>query len=307
MLVTVGICTWNRAAQLRIALAAIARSTPPTALAWELLVVDNGSTDGTRSVVAEFRNALPIRRAVEPQPGLSNARNRCVDEARGAYVLWTDDDVIVDAQWLHEYARAFADHPEAAIFGGPVRPRFEAPRPAWLETVWPSVQTAYGLRDLGDALAPLDARRLPFGSNYAIRRTEQLAHRYDQRLGRKRNALLGGEEVAVMRAILGAGGRGYWLPAAAVEHWIPSERLTARYLARYYRGQGRVLALSESPAAPSWTPQPFGRPLWLWRRALEAEFVYRRDLVLHEPEHWVESLIRASTTWGTLAGWPRRR
>ena len=267
-----------------------------------MLVVDNGSTDGTQSVVAEFRERLPIRSVAEPAPGLSNARNRCIDESRGAYLLWTDDDVRVEAGWLGEYARAFSELSAAAVFGGPVLPCFEGARPEWIAAAWADVHTAYGARDLGQAVAPLE-RKLPFGSNYAVRRAEQIAHRYDPRLGRNRNALLGGEETAVLRAILRDGRQGFWLPGAAVAHWIPRERQTTRYLRRYYCGQGRVLALTGSPNAGS-KPELFGRPLWLWQRALEEEAVYRFSRALRGPERWVGDLARASTTWGLLAGWP---
>src|SRR6266850_5965612 len=132
MLVTVGICTWNRAALLREALGSLTRLAVPPRLEWEVLVVDNGSTDDTPSVVAELGVAIPIRCVFERAPGLSNARNRCVREARGAYILWTDDDVIVDPGWLRAYVRAFQEHPASAVFGGPVRARFEGTRPAWL-------------------------------------------------------------------------------------------------------------------------------------------------------------------------------
>ena len=304
MLVTVGICTWNRAALLREALGSMTRLALPPGLAWEVVVVDNDSTDGTESVVAEFRALLPIRRVVERAQGLSNARNRCVDEARGAYILWTDDDVIVGRSWLQEYARAFRDRPGAAVFGGPVRAHFEGSRPEWLAAIWGRVQSAYGIRDLGTAeaqLAPPD--RLPYGSNYAVRAAEQRQHRYDPRLGRKRDALLGGEEVAVLGAILREGGEGWWLPGAPVDHWIPRARQTTRYIARYYRGQGKVLALRRSFESAGGRPTLLGRPLWLWRQALGSEAVYRCDRALQAPERWAESLVRASTAWGLFAGW----
>jgi glycosyltransferase involved in cell wall biosynthesis len=307
MLLTVGICTRNRAPLLRQALDSLAQLSLPSPLTWEVLVVDNGSTDDTTAVVAERSGTLPLRSVFERSPGLSNARNRCVDEARGAYLLWTDDDVIVGRGWLAEYVRAFGEHPDAAVFGGPVRPSFEGVRPDWLAAIWRQVQSAYGIRDLGDALAPLAAPdRLPYGSNYAVRLIEQRAHRYDPRLGRNGDALLGGEEVEVLGAILRGGGAGWWIPGATVEHWIPRARQTERYLERYYRAQGRVLALHAPRARDASALAPWGRPFWLWRQALEAELAYRLPRSLRSPEHWAASLVRASTTWGLFAGWPTR-
>ena len=305
MQVTVGICTWNRAALLRETLGSLTRLSLPPGLAWEVLVVDNGPCDETESVVREFGGKLPIRRVIERVPGLSNARNRCVDEARGDYLLWTDDDVRAGTGWLREYARAFAQHPDAAVFGGPVRPSFEGSPPAWLTAIWPQVCSAYGIRDLGAAVAPLAPHGLPFGSNYAVRRAEQVRHRYDPRFGRNRDALIGGEEVAVLDAILCEGGLGWWLPDAPVDHWIPRARQTTRYLERYYHAQGKV-ALRRSPERADGKPELFGRPLWLWRQALEAEATYRRDRALRAPEGWVPSLVRASTAWGMFAEWTAR-
>ena len=303
MLVTIGVCTWNRAALLRQTLGSMSRLATPCGTEWEVLVVNNNSTDDTESVIMEFRGALPIRSVFEPLPGLSNARNRCIDEARGAYVLWTDDDVVVDPRWLREYVRAFMEMPSAAIFGGPIRPWFQGVPPKWLVTAWEQVQSAYAVRELGDSVMRL-SRELPYGANYAVRLSEQRKHRYDPRLGRRAGGLIGGEELAVMTAIIREGGEGWWLPKALVRHWIPAARQTVRYLKQYYRAQGRVLALQTSSNDLRARRTALGRPLWLWRHALEREGVYLRDRALRGPERWVGSLIRASTTWGLVQGWP---
>src|SRR5688500_3500637 len=96
MQVTVIICTRNRADQLRRTLESAAAVDTPEHVSWELLVVDNGSTDHTPEVVESFSGRLPIRRVSEPEAGLSNARNRGVAEAKGDYICWTDDDVLID-------------------------------------------------------------------------------------------------------------------------------------------------------------------------------------------------------------------
>ena len=100
MLITVGICTFNRAESLRRTLNSLAAMEVPADFAWELVVVNNNSTDHTDAMINEDHGRLPIRREFEKRPGHSNARNRAIDAARGDYIVWTDDDVVVDPGWL---------------------------------------------------------------------------------------------------------------------------------------------------------------------------------------------------------------
>src|SRR2546428_5053798 len=132
MLITIAICTWNRCALLHQALEQMTRLQIPPGIEWELLVVNNNCTDATDEVIAAYSTTLPIQRVFEPNPGLSNARNAAVREARGEYILWSDDDVVVDEHWLAAYVRAFHTRSEGVFFGGPVRPWFSVPPPAWL-------------------------------------------------------------------------------------------------------------------------------------------------------------------------------
>ena len=132
MLITVAICTLNRAELLRRTLESSAAMRVPPQLDWELVVVNNGCTDHTDELIAAFAGRMAVRREFEPQRGVSNARNRAVDAARGDYIVWTDDDVIVNPAWLAAYAEAFRRWPEAAVFGGPILPRYEAPVVKWV-------------------------------------------------------------------------------------------------------------------------------------------------------------------------------
>src|SRR4029077_3473439 len=100
-------------------------------------------TDATDEVIGSFASHLPLRRLFEPSPGKSNALNLAVREARGEYILWTDDDALVDHLWLTAYSQAFKQWPNAAIFGGPVEPFFDGSPPQWLQQALPNVVHAY--------------------------------------------------------------------------------------------------------------------------------------------------------------------
>ena len=121
---TVAICTLNRAELLRRTLDWPAVMRLPDDADWEVVVVSNNNCiDHTDAVIKAFADRLPIRREFEPERGLSHARNRAVDAAKGDYIVWTDDDVVVAPGWLAAYIEAFRRWPEAAVFGGPIIPR----------------------------------------------------------------------------------------------------------------------------------------------------------------------------------------
>jgi len=244
MHITAIICTRNRAEQLRRTLESAVAIDIPDGITWELLLVDNGSSDHTPEVVRSFAAKLPIRHVTEPKAGLSNARNRGVSEARGSHVCWTDDDVLIDSQWLAAYADAFARHPEAAYFGGPIELLLEGPTPSWLVKDRKSLGPILAERLFGDVPIRLNPATdlIPYGANYAVRTREQLVHRYDPNLGVSPTQRRLGEETELLKQLDEEGCCGWWVPDARVRHIIPPERQTIPYFAEYRRAAGETAA-----------------------------------------------------------------
>jgi len=309
MRVTVAICTWNRSALLRQALHHLALAAPPPGVEHEVVVVNNNCTDDTDEVIAAFGGRLPVRRLFEPRPGQSNARNAAVREARGDYILWTDDDVLVDAGWIAGYAAAFERWPDAVLFGGPITPWFAEPPPKWLERAWPEVSSAFATRDLGPEPLRFDGRRLiPYGANFAVRLAEQRLFPYDPELGLRPGGSLRGEERSVVQQLLARGHDGWWVPEARVRHFIPAQRMTTRYVRDYFMGEGEYQARTKPPGGPDAEgPMLFGKPRRAWRRAVAAEVRYRWTRLFFPPEVWVPYLLSASRAWGSMRPVRRHR
>ena len=258
-LITVAICTLNRAASLRRTLASLAAMRRPQDLDWEIVVINNNSNDHTDAVINAFASWLPIRREFEPRRGLSRAR---VDSAKGDYIVWTDDDVAVDADWLAAYAEAFGRWPEASVFGGKVVETYASPVPEWIARN--SSFSGFAARDFGDDPLPLSIpeRRLPFGANYAVRAVEQRTFRYNPDLDPGSETGLLGEEVDVVERILRTGATGCWVPGSKVMHYIGNERLTINYVTHFYA----IIGESEAFRFPDSSDNPhiwFGAPRWL--------------------------------------------
>ena len=194
-MISVIICTYNRCQSLAVVLDSISRMSVPPELPWELIVVDNGSKDATRTVVADFVrfSALGnVRYIFEEQPGLSYARNRGIEEACGEIIAFTDDDVTVDEAWLRSVKTAFDQFGCAAI-AGRVVPVWPGPKPAWFAESGPfSTPKAIVSFDHGDDVLPIT--RDLCGANMAFRRfvfDKYGLFRTD--LGRTKNVLMGGK------------------------------------------------------------------------------------------------------------------
>ena len=129
------VCTRNRAASLRDALASICAMDRDPAVATELIVVDNGSTDATADAVASIAGgaSIPVKYLVEIRKGVSFARNRGLAAAHGELILFTDDDCIVRKDWLTTAIRLFASNPQG-VFGGRVDLHNPADLPITIKT-----------------------------------------------------------------------------------------------------------------------------------------------------------------------------
>jgi len=251
--VTVAICTRNRAGPLGVMLDSILRLEVPEGLAWELLIVDNGSTDETEAVIRSYADRLPVRYACEPEAGLSNARNCAVREARGRYICWTDDDVELDPSWLSAYADAFRRHPEAALFGGQIDPVIQGPSPEWftrLAHLWPIADIVVA-RNFGEREIPLsfDNGVIPWGANYAVRTDDQRRFSYDPKLGVSPVQRRSGEESEMMFQLMREGATGWWIPSAKVRHLYPPSRQTYRYFFKHFVAIGETWAYLQDTRA----------------------------------------------------------
>jgi glycosyltransferase involved in cell wall biosynthesis len=265
MRVTVAVCTWNRCEVLAGTLEQFTRLVVPPGVDWDLLVVDNGSTDRTTEVVQSFADRLPIRAVVERTPGLSHARNRALQEAAGAYLMWTDDDVLVEQQWLGAFADTVARYPGGTAFGGPIEPWFPIEPDPVLLASFPLLRHGFCGVDHGPTEGPLSADRYIWGANMAFKRAGIEGLAFDPALGVSHGSLRVGEDKDFINRVRGRGGAVIWSPAMRVRHRVDPSRMTARYLVDLYSGHGRTW-IRES-GIPIGRPV-FGAPRWLWRKSL---------------------------------------
>ena len=231
------ICTYNREKYI---VRAIERLSDTKCEDYEIVVVDNNSTDGTAGLVAGYMSShpeLPIRYFVETKQGLSHARNRGMEEAQGDVFLFLDDDSLVVGDYLCRLEEYLQAYPQADAFGGRIEPLFdECPRPKWLcrwSMGWVSAI------DLGDNVRQFEGKSFPIGANMGMRRAiAEKAGRFDPDLGRKGGNMDAGEEKDMFRRIRALGGSIWYFPGIEVQHVIPRSRTTLAYVDRFADGVG---------------------------------------------------------------------
>jgi len=300
--VSVVIATYNRARLLEGALEALASQVVPEALEWEIVVVDNNSSDATARVITAFasKTTTPVRHAFEPRQGLANARNRGIREARGAIVAFTDDDVLPAPDWVAQMAASF-ERWSADGVGGRILPRWEAAPPRWLS----------GNRGLLDRLAimdyegsgllalPLGPQPQVWGANMAFRR--ELFDRvgdFDTRLGIVGTKLFRDEETDLINRALRLGLKIAYDSTITVFHRIGTDRMQKAYFRKlmFDAGQGRARATPVDGRLSF-----LGAPLALYRFPLSV-LKWAALRVLRRPEAFDQELGCFSLA-GQLSGY----
>ena len=237
--VSIIICTFNRCSSLADTLASLQALRMPDQVRWDVLVVDNNSTDETKAVVEQFaRNAMvDVRYLFEPTQGLSHARNSGILATDSEYIAFTDDDVIVDQDWLKCVVETFTTN-NADCVGGKIVPCWLGERPRWLTD---NLLNVLAVLDHGDKALELGLRdddRTLFGANFAFKRESLVkAGMFDVALGRK-GAFGAGEDKEVLQKLKQAEGRVIYNPGAIVFHKVSPERLSKKYFRQWHYAAG---------------------------------------------------------------------
>jgi len=264
MKINVILCTYNRCQILVKALTGVAGQMLPESDEWQVLVVDNNSSDQTHNVVRDFCQRYPgrFRYVFEAQQGLSHARNAGIREARGDVLVFVDDDVTIGPMWLQHLIAPLRSGKYAGA-GGRILPEWAYPPPHWLPTKARYALAPFAVFDLGSEAGPLFEP--PMGASMAFQ--QRLFGTYGNfrtDLGRSGASMISNEDTEFGRRLLKAGEMLYYEPSAVVYHPVSKDRLQKNYLLKWWFGKGRSDIREFGPRAG--TRYFFrGIPLYLFR------------------------------------------
>ena len=264
--VTIAICTWNRAESLRQTLETFLGLQVPSHIRWELVVVNNACSDHTDDVVRSFDTRLPIRLLHESRPGQSYARNLAIAEARGRIIAWTDDDVLVDPQWVAGLLEGFATFDADWVFGRSF-PRWPGKPPGWYSKRFSGL---FAELDYGSSpYVVTDKHQCFYGLNHAgTREAHQRIGGYRTEFGLKKEGGGVGEDTDMFDRALAAHMKIVYTPDAVVHHVIPEARTRKRYhLHRMW--VSNAVVFTYLPEFFPDAPRLLGLPRFFFAKALE--------------------------------------
>jgi hypothetical protein len=249
MLFSVVICSYNRREHLVASVESVLAQTVP-ADRFEVVVVDNCSTDGTAEAIATLVDQHPnVNYLYEERLGLATARNTGWQAAQGTYVAFLDDDARAETDWLETAERLIERNPtDLCCVGGPIHPFYTSPKPSW----W---LDSYEIRTRGDVQRHLREGESFSGSNMIWRKDVLSTYGgFDASAGMKGTQLGMGEETALFRHVWEGEASPVFLysPELRVYHWVPPEKMTMRYIVKRAAANGQFeadFALSQNATA----------------------------------------------------------
>lgn len=305
-LLTILICTHDRAALLEKALAALDACVRPAELAVDILVVANACRDGTHAFleqrVRSTAEQLLLRWIAEPTPGKSHALNTGAAALRGDWVAIVDDDQRVSVDFLARVEQGIGAHPEAGMLCGRILPDWDGREPSWVHNDGP--HRIYPLpiprQDFGSSSRELgESGPIPGGGNHIIkvevlRRTGKFA----TDLGPQGHDLGGGEDTEFILRALRAGERLWYVPEILQYHYVDPDRLALPYLMRKaYQRSASAVALHGAAGRHG------GVPLYLYRKLLEYAAAAALSVTSTRRRFY---MVRSAAALGEMAGHRRQ-
>lgn len=222
--ISVIVATRNRRAFLEQFLNYLRRLTATSG--WELIVVDNGSSDGTSELLASSADDLSLIAVEEARRGKSRALNKALGYARGELLLFADDDIVPDRLWLTGFSQAALEYPDANVFGGRILVDRQTV-PSWIVNSHNLKTILTTEQDLGDVPQWFAPDQYPVGPNLAIRRKLLDGGRYQWpvNLGPGTSVPLGDERAFLMQLSSPQSRDRLYVPGSVVRHRVAGRDL----------------------------------------------------------------------------------
>jgi glycosyltransferase involved in cell wall biosynthesis len=306
--ISIVICTYNRVNNLKECFDCLASQEISNPFSWEVLLVDNNSSDHTRQFTENYaaQEHFKLSYTFEAKQGLSHARNQGINVSNGAILVFIDDDIRVSKNWLQSIVDAFTTQNCDAV-GGRIHIKSLTKLPKWIT---PDMYGFLGYQDFGDESRPMDGyKEFPFGGNMAIKRAvfEKIGV-FDRNMGRKgtglkKEELFKGEETDFFHRMADVGGRFYYQPEALVLHNILAHQLKPKFFLTLHNNAGLLDARKDSIA---YSRALLGIPLFIYPQFIRAIGKYIKLCITKGPNSSFRQLMTVNYFLGLMEGYYKK-
>ena len=303
--ISIIICSYNRGHNLAECFKWLENQVLPDTVQWEVLLVDNNSTDSTKTITEQFsqQSNLNIRYVFEAEQGVAFARNKGLKEAKGEYLIYIDDDIRVTDKWLQTIYHVFNKY-DCDIVGGRIHIESPSSLPAWIT---PDMYGFLGYQNFGDQEHQMDGiKEFPFSGNMGLHRRviEKIGY-FDVSMGRKgeglkKEELYKGEETDFCHRLANSGGTFYYHPDALVFHKILPHQLTKRFFLILHNNAGILKAKLDKTNYPK---NIFGIPLFLFPQLFRSILRYFYQFISDGPNKSFRQLMNVVYFWGMICSY----
>ena len=303
--ISVIICTYNRFSSLSETLESLMQMVIPSDMIWEIIMVDNNSNDKTKTLVETYAKERPtlFKYIFEGRQGKSFALNTGVEAARGDILAFTDDDVLLDRNWLIAIKDAFDKYPKCRAFGGKVIARLPDRIPSWIVKEGPywNIGGPIGHYDKGDVVRSYyeDGMYAPCGANMFFSKNIFLDYgNFNESLNLWVKSTPMFEDTEFCFRLLNNKEEIFYIPNAIVYHKVPADKFRKNYSRKWYFKRGRSSAITE--VLPASTVRYLNIPRFIFRTFLQNIFEYIISIILLNRKRRILYEIRTIRVLGAI-------
>jgi glycosyltransferase involved in cell wall biosynthesis len=275
--ISVVICCYNSSGRLAPTIKHLAEQEFNSEIKWEVVIVDNASTDDTNEYALNELSKYQFESKVvyESEAGLSNARKKGVKESSGRYILFCDDDNWLDKRYFQLSYDIMESDPKIGMLGGFGEPYIEGLKPKWFDRY----QVTYAVGPQHHEEADISyIKAYVYGAGSVVRKELLLLldkigfkHVLTDRIGKK---MVSGGDNEIGYAMVLLGYKVYYSPRLKFEHYIPQGRLTKEYLLKIYIAQ--VLT---TPVVKAYEQFIFDKTLRYWQIGVQNAIIDAKKII----------------------------
>jgi glycosyltransferase involved in cell wall biosynthesis len=301
MELTLLICTHKRPASLKETLEGLIGQLPES-FKWEIVVVDNANDIATQEVVKNLSDELPISLIVEKKPGQNSARNAAISSLKGELIVFTDDDITPQKNWLMSLYTASKENPEVTVFGGKITPVWNTPQPPWQASAWFS-SFVYADQNLGNEKIPYQDGCYPSSPNMAFKRhIFDEGIKFNDKIGPIGSKRISGSETEFLSRVL-SNHKGLYIPESEVLHRITDNMLQRGYLRKRSYAMGLGMAVwAPSPTSEKDIPKLFGVARYRIGRIIKSSLQAIYQQIRFNQQKTIEAECQAALDIGFCIG-----